>query len=63
MYGLRLGGSLYNSIASSSRGSTSRHQAWQYRLHVRLHVIDFGTVVRVGSEDGEIVEGVYGTRG
>jgi len=25
---------------------------------VRLHVVDFGTVVRVGSED-EIVEGVY----
>lgn len=28
---------------------------------VRLHVVDFGTVVRVGTED-EIVEGVYGTR-
>jgi len=30
--------------------------------NVRLHVIDFGTVVRLGSED-EIVEGVCGTRG
>jgi serine/threonine protein kinase len=32
-----------------------------YTDNVRLHVIGFGTVVRVGLED-EIVEGVYGSR-
>jgi hypothetical protein len=33
-----------------------------YTDNARLRVIYFGTVIRVGSEDG-VVEGVYGTRG